>query len=89
MRLRECFSNGGTAPDIEQVVIIRNGDTRFGFTVDEVIGQHQTVIKALGKVYEGIKGLSGATILGNGSVALILDTATLIQLGVMESNTIH
>ncbi len=79
LRLRECFNNNENALDIEQIVVIRNGDARFGFTVDQVIGQHQTVIKGLGKVYEGIKGLAGATILGDGNVALILDTNVLIK----------
>ena len=89
LRLRECFSNKGEAPDIEQIIIVRNGDSRFGFTADDVIGQHQTVIKGLGKMYEGIKGLSGATILGNGSVALILDAPALIQLAVTDNNVMH
>ena len=89
LRLRECFSNKGEAPDIEQIIIVRNGDSRFGFTADDVIGQHQTVIKGLGKMYEGIKGLSGATILGNGCVALILDAPALIQLAVTDNNVMH
>jgi two-component system chemotaxis sensor kinase CheA len=47
--------------------------------VDEVIGQYQTVIKRLGKFYEGTIGFAGATILGDGSVAMIIDTAGLIE----------
>jgi two-component system chemotaxis sensor kinase CheA len=79
MRLREWFDVSGKIPPIEQIVVTRMGDRRFGFSVDEVIGQYQTVIKRLGKVYEGTKGLAGATILGDGSVAMILDTASLIE----------
>ncbi len=79
MRLREWFEVPGKIPSIEQIVVTRMGDRRFGFSVDEVIGQYQTVIKRLGKVYEGTKGLAGATILGDGSVAMILDTASLIE----------
>ncbi len=78
LRLREWFAQAGKRPPIEQIVVTRIGDTRFGFTVDQVIGQHQTVIKALGKLYEGVKGLSGATILGDGTVALILDVPKLV-----------
>ncbi len=89
LRLRECFSNKGNAPEIEQIIIVRNGDSRFGFTADDVVGQHQTVIKGLGKIYEGIKGLSGATILGNGSVALILDAPALIQLAISDNGVMH
>jgi two-component system chemotaxis sensor kinase CheA len=77
--LRERFAINGSPPDIEQIVVTENDGTEVGFVVDEVIGQHQTVIKSLGEVYKNIDGLSGATILGNGTVALILDTAKLIQ----------
>jgi len=89
LRLRECFNNNGDALQIEQIVVIRSGDTRFGFTVDQVIGQHQTVIKGLGKMYEGVKGLAGATILGDGNVALILDTNVLIQDASAGSKALH
>ncbi len=70
-------------------MITRVGDTRFGFTVDEVVGQHQTVIKALGKMYEGAVGLSGATIMGDGAVALILDTAGLIAWATESDKQLH
>ncbi|MGB0468289.1 MAG: chemotaxis protein CheW [Pontibacterium sp.] len=89
LRLREWFGQQTEQLPIEQIVITRMGDTRFGFTVDQVIGQHQTVIKGLGKLYEGIKGLSGATILGDGTVALILDTPKLIQSVMAEDIVIH
>ncbi|WP_019605229.1 chemotaxis protein CheA [Teredinibacter turnerae] len=77
MRLREWFRLSGIIPDIEQIVIVRLGEERFGFCVDEVIGQYQTVIKRLGKMYENTVGYSGATILGDGSVAIILDPLSL------------
>jgi two-component system, chemotaxis family, sensor kinase CheA len=48
--------------------------------VDVVIGEHQTVIKSLGSMYRGVEGLSGATILGSGAVALILDVPKLISM---------
>ena len=51
---------------------------QVGFVVDLVIGQHQTVIKSLGKFYKEVDGISGATILGDGTVALILDLQKLI-----------
>ncbi|TWX72762.1 chemotaxis protein CheA [Colwellia sp. C1TZA3] len=79
MRLREWFSVSGSAPAIEQIVVTRMGDRLFGFSVDQVIGQYQTVIKRLGKFYEGTTSFAGATILGDGSVAMILDTARLIE----------
>ncbi|MEC9408417.1 MAG: chemotaxis protein CheA [Pseudomonadota bacterium] len=75
--LRHWFEIDGPRPDTHQVVIARSGDDRLGFVVDAVIGQHQTVIKSVGHVYEDVEGLAGATILGDGSVALILDISQL------------
>lgn len=71
--LREHFYIAGEPPEIQQIVITDLGDTRIGFVVDRVVGEHQTVIKSLGHAYRDVKGVSGATILGDGAVALILD----------------
>lgn len=79
MSLRELFQLGEALPDREQIVITEVNGGRVGFGVDTVIGQHQTVIKALSKVYKEVEGLSGATILGDGTVALILDVHKLLQ----------
>jgi two-component system chemotaxis sensor kinase CheA len=83
INLRHRFSLTSTAPLIQQVVIAGIDGTRIGFLVDNVIGQHQTVLKTLGKAYKNLEGISGATILGDGSVALILDIARLAE---RESN---
>jgi two-component system chemotaxis sensor kinase CheA len=80
IRLRDEFHVAGEAPEIEQVVIADIGGDQLGFVVDTVIGEHQTVIKNLGSLHHGAKGISGATILGDGRVALILDLPTLQQL---------
>ena len=77
--LREQFAISGTVPDIEQIVITRIDGSRVGFVVDHVIGEHQTVIKSLSKIYRNVEGVSGATILGDGSVALILDIPQLYK----------
>lgn len=77
--LRERFRIVGEPPEIEQIVITRVNDSRIGFVVDHVVGEHQTVIKSLGKMYKDVRGLSGATILGDGSVALILDIPRLVR----------
>jgi two-component system chemotaxis sensor kinase CheA len=77
--LRERFLIAGEPPDIEQIVITQVDGVRVGFVVDQVLGEHQTVIKSLGRAYKSAKGISGATILGNGSVALILDVPQLVQ----------
>lgn len=60
------------------VVIVKKGDVEAGLVVDSLIGQQEIVIKSLGKYLTGIKAIAGATILGNGSVALIVDPNQLI-----------
>ncbi|MEN8258117.1 MAG: chemotaxis protein CheA [Thermodesulfobacteriota bacterium] len=77
--LRERFKVGGELPAVEKIVITEVNGLQVGLAVDQVIGQHQTVIKSLSEVYEGVKGFSGATILGDGTVALILDINMLVQ----------
>ena len=79
IRLRESFSIARESSALEQLVITQVGGLRVGFTVDEVIGHYQTVIKTLGKVYRDVEGISGSTILGDGTVALILDIPNLVQ----------
>ncbi|SHJ43836.1 chemotaxis protein CheW [Tepidibacter formicigenes] len=59
------------------VVIVKKGDKDLGIIVDSLIGQQEIVIKSLGKYLSGINFIAGATILGNGSVALIIDTNSL------------
>lgn len=81
IRLRELF-NTGTPPDRHQkVVVISTGSDRVGLVVDQIIGDHQTVIKSLSKLHADVTTISGATILGDGSVALIVDVAQLLALG--------
>jgi two-component system, chemotaxis family, sensor kinase CheA len=89
IRLREYFSFSSTPPDIEQIVITRSDGARVGLVVDKVIGNHQTVIKPLGSFYKQVEGLSGATILGDGSVALILDVAKLLRMSESEERRNH
>ncbi len=78
-RLRDQFNLPGGKPENEQIVIVQSGNRRTGIVVDEVIGDHQTVIKNLGKVFRQAKGVSGATIMGDGTVALILDAPGLCE----------
>lgn len=60
-------------------MVVETAEGRFGFVVDQVLGDCQTVIKSLGRVYRHVQAVSGATILGNGRVALILDPDRLVQ----------
>jgi len=80
------LANVLTVPETEQeqpeelfVVIVHIGEQRAGVIVDNLIGQQEIVIKSLGKLLAGIKVIAGATILGNGQVALIIDIGSLIQ----------
>lgn len=77
--IRKHFSLEGPLTEYPQCVIVNSTENRFGMIVDSVIGQHQTVIKSLGKLYHNIRGLMGSTILGNGEVAMIIDAAQLFE----------
>ncbi|MDQ5985197.1 MAG: Chemotaxis protein CheA [Syntrophus sp. SKADARSKE-3] len=77
VRLREKFGFDGEVPAIEQIVTTRINGDRIGFVVDQVIGGHQTVIKSLGRLCRQVEDVSGATIMGDGRVALILDLPKL------------
>ena len=60
-------------------MVVETEEGRYGFVVDQVLGNCQTVIKNLGRFYRHVQVVSGATILGNGTVALILDPERLAQ----------
>ncbi len=79
IRLREKFAIEGECPEIEQIVVVEQEDHRVGLVVDCALDQHLTIIKSLGKVYADVEGISGATILGDGTVALILDVHKLLE----------
>jgi len=83
--LRKRFRIPGQPPPIEQVIIAETPGGQFGFVVDRVIGDHHTVIKKLGRLFRDIDEVSGATILGDGTVALILDVERLAVAAIRES----
>lgn len=87
--LREKFEIVGNKPKIERMLVIKNGDGRVGLVVDDVMGQHQTVIKTLGSAFKGIDEVAGATILGDGTVALILDVNTIIKKEIVREEAMH
>jgi two-component system chemotaxis sensor kinase CheA len=87
--LRHIFGIAGDPPDIEKVILVKVRGKRTGFGVDQVIGQHQTVIKTLSRVYGNVEGISGATILGDGTVALILDVSQLVTAGRNEEKKLN
>ena len=85
--LYQMFNIRGAIADASKalVVLVENGKDKFGIIVDELIGQQQVVIKSLEENTDPVEGISGATILGDGNVSLILDTAALYRLGVESS----
>ncbi|PTT79280.1 chemotaxis protein CheA, partial [Pelomonas sp. HMWF004] len=78
--LHTLYAIEGTHASRGSIVVLKSGHTRFGVLVDALLGQHQTVIKPLGKLFRSLRGMSGSSILGNGEVALIFDVQALCQL---------
>jgi two-component system chemotaxis sensor kinase CheA len=87
IRMREHFELPAPRPELEQIMVVETGEGRFGFVVDQVLGNCQTVIKSLGRFYRHVQMVSGATILGDGRVALILDPERLVQDAIKGSSS--
>ncbi|SON53978.1 Chemotaxis protein CheA [Hartmannibacter diazotrophicus] len=81
IRLRELFRTGTEPDTFQKIVVVSTGSERVGLVVDQIIGDHQTVIKSMSKLHNDVATFSGATILGDGSVALILDVGHLVAAG--------
>ena len=81
LRLRHLLDSPGTPEDFQKVVVVASAEGRVGLVVDRIIGSNQTVIKQLSPLHSGVKEFSGATILGDGAVALILDVPQLVARG--------
>jgi two-component system chemotaxis sensor kinase CheA len=79
IRLRQYFAVDTPRPEREQIMVVECEEGRCGLVVDQVLGDCQTVIRPLGRLYRHVQVVSGATILGNGTVALILDPQRLVQ----------
>ncbi len=79
LRLRDVFGIEAPPPVHHNVVVVRNGTSHAGLVVDRLMGEFQTVIKPLGKLFRNLQGIGGSTILGTGEVALILDVQALID----------
>ncbi|TNB80494.1 chemotaxis protein CheA [Pseudomonas sp. Fig-3] len=76
--LRDHFNHEGPASRRQNVVVVRYAELKAGLVVDDLLGEFQTVIKPLGKLFGALRGISGSTILGSGAVALILDVPALL-----------
>jgi len=78
MNMREFFQED-TGPEIASIIIVENSGKKAGLVVDKLSGEFQTVIKPVGELFRNLKWVTGATILGTGEVALILDVNNLIS----------
>jgi two-component system, chemotaxis family, sensor kinase CheA len=77
--LLEIEQGGSAIPEFENILIVEVSEARVGLLVDEVIGQQEIAIKSLDRFLKGVRGFSGATILGDGKIALILEVNSLIE----------
>ncbi len=79
VNLREEFDIRANTPKLQQVIQVIHDDFKVGLTVDTVLGEYQAVLKPLGKMYKDLEIISGATILGDGTIALVLDPGRIIN----------
>lgn len=80
VNLRKAFNLMPSKNAMQKMVVVRKEDKTIALTVDEVIGEHQAVLKSLGEVFRKQDFVSGASIMGDGSVSLVLDTNKLSQM---------
>jgi two-component system, chemotaxis family, sensor kinase CheA len=79
IRLRDLFAVAGVPAARQNIVVVKHAGQKFGLVVDALMGEAQTVIKPLSKMFAQVQGISGSSILGSGDVALILDVPVLMQ----------
>ena len=79
LRVREMFALGGAPEGRENIVVVRHAGQKVGLVVDALLGEFQTVIKPLGRLFSQIRGISGSSINGSGEVVLILDVPVLME----------
>jgi two-component system chemotaxis sensor kinase CheA len=77
--LRSEFGLAENSEKYEQIIVVKYEEKRVGFVIDTVIGEYQAVLKPLGKHYKKQEIISGATILGDGTIALVMDTNKAIK----------
>ena len=80
LHLRERFLSGSEFLEKEKLIVINRQGKKYAIVADEIIGKHQAVIKPLSKTFQTVNFLSGASILGDGSIALLIDTEKLKDL---------
>ena len=82
LRLYQIFNHTGAIEDLDKglLVVVESDNQKVGLLVDDLLAQQQVVIKSLEANYQKVEGVSGATILGDGRVSLIVDITGLIKL---------
>jgi two-component system chemotaxis sensor kinase CheA len=88
VRLRTLYSVESTLPDRTSVVVVSSPRGKYGIEVEVLLGQQQTVIKPLGRLFKTLRGISGSSILGSGEVALILDVVSMGELVTAEAASV-
>ena len=86
VRLRTLYALESELPQRVSVVVVNSARGKYGIEVEVLLGQNQTVIKPLGRLFRSLRGISGSSILGNGEVALILD---MVSLGELITGVVH
>lgn len=86
IRMRDLFEVPGTPSARQNIVVVKHAGQKFGLVVDALLGEAQTVIKPLSRMFAQVKGISGSSILGSGDVALILDVPALMQQAQLPSS---
>lgn len=76
---RKEFQIEDETPEVTQIIVVNDGEKRVGITVDSIIDEYQAVLKPIGKYYKNQEYISGATILGDGTIALVIDTNKIIN----------
>ena len=87
VNLGEFFGHKNDKTKRENIIVVKFAEEKIGLVVEELQGEFQTVIKPLGKIFRKVKGISGATILGSGAVALILDVLSLVSWAIKNSES--
>jgi two-component system chemotaxis sensor kinase CheA len=88
VHVSRMFGLHGHGSARQSVVVVKNGAEKAGLVVDHLLGEFQTVIKPLGKMFRNVRGIAGSTILGSGEVGLILDIASLTSLARTQGDAV-
>lgn len=78
--MRDVFKEEKAEVEVPQMILVKHADKRLGLLVDEVLGEYQTVVKPLGRYLKTHEVVSGASILGDGTISLVIDTNRVLQL---------